>query len=165
MARQTGRMLVLAGGMLLSPWLAAAENMTFHGTLIENPPCTINGGEPVEIDFGEVGVNKVDGQNYAQTFTIIYDCEGTSTDKVLRYLGAATAFDTAAVQSNIADFGIQLRSQSNDGALTGFVVGTTLPIPSYLGSSTFVATPVKKAGAELSEGAFTSAATLQLEYP
>lgn len=164
MAGRMGRIWVLAGGMLLSPWLIAAENMTFHGTLIEHPPCKINGGEPVEIDFGEVGVNKVDGQNYAQTFTVMYDCEGTSTDKVLRYLGAATTFDTAAVQSNITDFGIQLQHKK-DGVVTPFVVGSVLPIPSYLGSSTFVATPVKKAGAELSEGAFTSAATLQLEYP
>lgn len=164
MAKQTGRMLVLAGGMLLSPGLTAADNMTFHGTLIEYPPCKINGGEPVEIDFGEVGVNKIDGQNYAQTFTIKYDCEGTSTDKVLRYLGAATTFDTAAVQSNIADFGIQLQHKK-DGVATPFVVGSVLSIPSYLGASTFVATPVKKVGADLSEGAFTSAATLQLEYP
>jgi type 1 fimbria pilin len=164
MARQTGRIWVMAGGMLLAPWLVAAENMTFHGTLIEHPPCEINGGEPVEIDFGEVGVNKVDGQNYAQTFTIMYDCEGFSTDLVLRYMGATTTFDTAAVQSNIADFGIQLQHQK-DSTITPFVVGTTIPIPSYLGGSTFVATPVKKVGAELSEGAFTSAATLQLEYP
>lgn len=165
MVRQTGRILVLAGGMLLSPWLTAAENMTFHGTLIEHPPCTINSGQPIEIDFGEVGVNKVDGQNYAQTFTIIYDCEGTSTDKVLRYLGAATTFDTAAVQSNIPEFGIQLQHRI-DGVSTPFAVGSTLAIPSYLGASQFIATPVKNAaGAELQEGAFTAAATLQLEYP
>lgn len=164
MARRASNMLVLAGGMLLSPWLAAAENMAFHGTLIEHPPCKINGGEPVEIDFGEVGVNKVDGQNYAQTFRIMYDCEGTSTDKMLRYLGTATAFDTAAVQSTIPEFGIQLRHQK-DGAITPFAVGSVLAIPAYQGSSQFIATPVKNAGAELQEGAFTAAATLQLEYP
>lgn len=164
MVKRTGKILVLTGGMLLSPLLTAADNMTFHGTLIEYPPCKINGGEPVEIDFGEVGVNKIDGQNYAQTFTIKYDCEGTSTDKVLRYLGTATTFDTAAVQSNIADFGIQLQHKK-DGVATPFVVGSVLPISSYLGASTFVVTPVKKVGADLSEGAFTSAATLQLEYP
>jgi type 1 fimbria pilin len=44
-------------------------------------------------------------------------------------------------------------------------VGSTLPIPSYQGSSQFIAVPVKNAGAELQEGAFTAAATLQLEYP
>lgn len=164
MAGRMGRIMVLAGGMLLHPWLAAAENMAFHGTLIDSPPCTINKGEPVEIDFGDVGVNKVDGQNYAQTFTIMYDCEGLSTNMVLRYLGTATTFDTAAVQSNITNFGIQLQHQK-DGVTTPFVVGNVLRIPSYLGGSTFVATPVKKAGAELQEGAFTSAATLQLEYP
>jgi type 1 fimbria pilin len=112
-----------------------------------------------------VGVNKVDGQNYAQTFTITYDCEGLSTDMVLRYQGVVTTFDTAAVQSNIADFGIQLQHQKG-GVTTPFAVGTSISIPSYLGGSTFVATPVKKVGADLSEGgAFTSAATLQLEYP
>lgn len=164
MAGQTGRILVLAGGMLLSPLLAAAENMMFHGTLIEHPPCTINGSQPIEIDFGEVGVNKVDGQNYAQPFSVIYECEGASTDKVLRYLGAATAFDKAAVQSNIPEFGIRLQHQK-DGITTSFEVGSTLALPAYLGGTNFIATPVKKAGIELQEGAFAAAATLQLEYP
>ena len=139
-------------------------DITYSGTLLDAPPCTLNGGEPVEIDFGEVGVNKVDGQNYAQTFTVIYECEGTTTDMVLRYLGTVTSFDAAAVQSNIPEFGIRLQHQK-DGAITPFVVGSTLPIPSYQGSSQFIAVPVKNAGAELQEGAFTAAATLQLEYP
>ncbi|WP_421105897.1 fimbrial protein [Serratia marcescens] len=143
----------------------AAENMSFRGTLLEHPPCEINGGQPVEIDFGEVGVNKIDGENYAQTFTLTYDCEGTSTDKVLRYLGNATAFDTAAVQSNIPDFGIRLMHRTREGVTNAFEVGSTLPIASSVGSSTFVATPVKKAGAELQKGAFTAGATLQLDYP
>lgn len=165
MVRQMGRILVLAGGMPLSTLQAAAENMTFHGTLIETTPCIINGGESVEIDFGEVGVSKVDGQNYAQTFTVRYECEGVSTDKVLRYLGTATTFDTAAVQSNIPEFGIQLQHRI-DGVSTPFAVGSTLAIPSHRGASQFIATPVKNAaGAELQEGAFTAAATLQLEYP
>lgn len=157
--------LALVTALLSSISPQAAENMSFRGTLLEHPPCEINGGQPVEIDFGEVGVNKIDGENYAQTFTLTYDCEGTSTDKVLRYLGNATAFDAAAVQSNIPDFGIRLAHQSNAGGASAFEVGSTLPIASYVGSSTFVATPVKKAGAELQEGAFTAGATLQLEYP
>ncbi len=155
---------LVAAGVSISSVLAA-ENMSFRGTLLEHPPCEINDGQPVEIDFGEVGVNKIDGVNYAQTFTIMYDCEGSSTDKVLRYLGNATTFDTAAVQSNITDFGIRLAHKSNAGGVSAFEVGSSLPIASYVGSSTFVATPVKKAGAELQEGAFTAGATLQLDYP
>ncbi|MGQ6230874.1 fimbrial protein [Serratia sp. IR-2025] len=143
---------------------AGGNNLNFSGTLVDMPPCNINDGQPLDIEFGEMGINKVDGTNYAQTFTIIYDCEGTSKDKVLRYLGNVTAFDKAAVQSNIADFGIQLRHSRNE-SVTPFEVGQTIPIASYTSSSTFIATPVKKAGVELREGAFTAGATLQLEYP
>jgi type 1 fimbria pilin len=159
---------LLLGGLFSLQGAAMAEgdvHMTFRGTLLEHPPCEINMGRPIEIDFGDVGVNKVDGKNYAQTFTLVYDCKGTSTDKVLRYLGVATSFDTSAVQSNIRDFGIQLQHLANDGSARAFEVGSVLPIASYVGSSRFVATPVKNAGAELQEGAFTAAATLQLEYP
>ncbi|CAI1707296.1 fimbrial protein [Serratia entomophila] len=162
---KTTPILTFIAVMLSGASLQAAENMSFRGTLLEHPPCEINGGQPIAIDFGDVGVNKVDGENYAQTFQIIYDCKGTSTDKILRYVGNATAFDPAAVQSNIPDFGIQLRHTSLQGVTSPFAVGSTLPIPAYVGSSTFIATPVKKASTELQDGAFTAGATLQLEYP
>ncbi len=137
----------------------------FRGSLIEDVPCVINDGQAVEIDFGDVGINKVDGENYAQTFTLNYACKGTSTDKVLRYIGEATAFDTAAVQSTIPDFGIRLEHKQDQVGSKAFEVGSTLPITSYVGRSIFIATPVKKVGTELQEGAFTAAATLQLEFP
>lgn len=155
--------LLLITGMV-SPVAQTSTNVTYSGTLIDSPPCTINGGEPVEIDFGEMGVNKVDGHNYAKNFALVYECGDASSDKTLRYLGAATTFDPAAVQSNIPEFGIRLQHQK-DGAITPFDVGSTLAIPSYLAGSQFIATPVKNADAELQEGAFTAAATLQLEYP
>lgn len=156
---------ILATAVFCSSSVQAAENMSFRGTLLEYPPCEINGGQPVEIDFGEVGINKIDGENYARTFTLTYDCQGTSTDKILRYLGSTTAFDTAAVQSNIADFGIRLAHRTPEGAVIPLTVGSTLRLASDVGSSTFVVTPVKKAGAELQEGAFNAGATLQLNYP
>jgi len=157
-----GALLFITGTAYAVP--QTSTNITYSGTLLDAPPCTLNGGEPVEIDFGEVGVNKVDGQNYAQTFTVVYECEGTTTDMVLRYLGVVTSFDAAAVQSNIPEFGIRLQHQK-DGTITPFEVGSTLAIPSYQGSSQFIAAPVKNAGVELQEGAFTAAASLQLEYP
>ncbi|CAI2025948.1 fimbrial protein [Serratia fonticola] len=145
--------------------LKAAENISFKGTLLEYPPCKINDGALMEINFGEVGVNKVDGENYAQTFSLKYTCKGARTNAVLRYMGQATAFDHTAVQSNIPDFGIRLRHQSYDGNVNDFEIGSSVDVPSYSDESTLIASPVKKAGAKLQEGAFTAAATLQLEYP
>ncbi|CAI0974967.1 fimbrial protein [Serratia proteamaculans] len=151
---------------LIGASTTAAENMSFRGTLLDTPPCTItvDGEEGIEIDFGQVGVNKVNGENYKRSFILTYECEGTSTDKLLRYLGIATAFDPTAVQSNLADFGIGLQHQK-DGVVTPFKLGSTLTIPSYLGSTQLIAAPVKKAGANLREGPFSAAATFQLEYP
>ncbi|MGF6191338.1 fimbrial protein [Serratia sp. 2723] len=128
------------------------------------PPCTINGGQAVEIDFGKIGVSKVDGENYQQPFELIYECAGASTDMLLRYLGVVTTFDNAAVQSNIPQLGIRLQQQKS-GTMTPFDVGSTLAIPSSQKSSQFIAMPVKKAGVTLQEGIFTAGATLQLEYP
>ncbi|WP_261307996.1 fimbrial protein [Enterobacter roggenkampii] len=157
--------LVLVAAVYYGSPAQAAENMSFRGTLLEHPPCEINGGQPVEIDFGEVGINKIDGENYTQTFTLSYDCEGASTDKILRYLGNATAFDPAAVQSNITDFGIRLAHKTSEGGVSPIPVGSTLLLAADVRSSTFVVTPVKKAGADLQEGAFNAGATLQLNYP
>ncbi len=63
--------LCIVSALLASP-VVAADNMNFHGTLMENPPCEINNGQPIEISFDEVGVNKINGQNYAQTFKMMY---------------------------------------------------------------------------------------------
>ncbi|WP_163333705.1 fimbrial protein [Enterobacter bugandensis] len=157
--------LVIAVTPAFNSLVLASENMSFKGTLLETPPCEINGGQPVEIDFGEVGVNKINGENYSRTFVLTYECEGPGTDKLLRYVGNATAFDSAAVQSNIADFGIRLAHRTSEGITTPFEVGSTLPISAQIQSSVFVATPVKKMGAKLPEGAFFAGATLQLDYP
>lgn len=162
---KTTPILTLVAVMLSGTSLLAAENMSFRGTLLEHPPCEINGGQPIAIDFGDVGVNKVDGNNYAQTFRLAYDCKGANTDKVLRYVGNVTAFDPAAVQSNISDFGIQLRHTSLEGITSAFNVGSRLSVPASVSSSIFIATPVKKSNVNLREGAFTAGATLQLEYP
>lgn len=157
--------IMLVAAIFCGSSVQAAENMNFRGTLLEYPPCEINGGQPVEIDFGEVGINKIDGENYTRTFTLSYDCEGASTDKILRYLGNVTTFDTAAVQSNVANFGIRLAHRTSEGEIIPLTVGSSLRLAADVGSSTFVVTPVKKAGAELQEGAFNAGAALQLNYP
>ena len=42
----------------------ASANLTFSGTLNEPPPCTIEGGKTIEVDFGDVGVKRIDGVKY-----------------------------------------------------------------------------------------------------
>jgi type 1 fimbria pilin len=136
--------------------------MTFRGTLIEPPPCIINDGNHVDVDFGErVGINKVDGVNYRQLVNYQVTCEsggiGGATLK-LSLSGTVTGFDGQALQTNKENLGI--RVYQNDLAFTpGSSLAIDLANPPRL-----EAVPVKNVGSTLSEGPFEAWATLQADY-
>ncbi|WP_372242303.1 fimbrial protein [Serratia marcescens] len=137
-------------------------DMTFRGTLIEPPPCTINDGERVDVDFGErVGINKVDGVNYRQIMNYQITCDNAGSGSwalTLSLTGAAAGFDEQALQTNKTDLGI--RVYQNDKP---FTPGSTLVID-ISNPPRLEAVPVKREGATLTEGAFESWATLRADY-
>ncbi|MGP2693517.1 fimbrial protein [Serratia nevei] len=137
-------------------------DMTFRGTLIEPPPCTINDGERVDVDFGErVGINKVDGVNYRQIMNYQITCDNAGSGSwalTLSLTGAAAGFDEQALQTNKTDLGI--RVYQNDKP---FTPGSTLAID-ISNPPRLEAVPVKREGATLTEGAFESWATLRADY-
>ena len=139
---------------------SAVANLTFNGTLNEPPPCTINGGSAIEIDFKNVGINKVDGANYLKPVNYVITCSpGTLPwEMVLTIKGAATSFEPSALQSSVADLGIQLLQNG-----VPFNLNTLLPInPST--PPVLEAVPVKRSGAVLGPGGFTASATLLAEF-
>jgi P pilus assembly protein, pilin FimA len=137
-------------------------DMTFRGTLIEPPPCTINDGERVDVDFGErVGINKVDGVNYRQIMNYQITCDNAGSGSwalTLSLTGAAAGFDEQALQTNKTDLGIRI--YQNDKP---FTPGSTLAID-ISNPPRLEAVPVKREGATLTEGAFESWATLRADY-
>ncbi|WP_422396826.1 fimbrial protein [Serratia ureilytica] len=137
-------------------------DMTFRGTLIEPPPCTINDGERVDVDFGErVGINKVDGVNYRQIMNYQITCDNAGSGSwalTLSLTGAVAGFDEQALQTNKTDLGI--RVYQNDKP---FAPGSTLAID-ISNPPRLEAVPVKREGATLTEGAFESWATLRADY-
>lgn len=148
---------------------AQADNMSFHGRLIEQQPCTVNNGENIRIDFGDVIITEVDGVNYQKDINLTFKCEGKNQKVIMTHIGTATAFNPAAVQTNISDFGIQLSAYiSQAGVVAPFNVGSSIVthdgtgIPAgYLLS----VVPVKRSGVTLGTGAFSGTSTLQFEYP
>lgn len=137
-------------------------DMTFRGTLIEPPPCTINDGERVDVDFGErIGINKVDGVNYRQIMNYQITCNNAGSGSwalTLSLTGAAAGFDEQALQTNKTDLGI--RVYQNDKP---FTPGSSLAID-ISNPPRLEAVPVKREGATLTEGAFESWATLRADY-
>ncbi|EPQ1332177.1 fimbrial protein [Serratia ureilytica] len=158
--KQAAIVLLLAFG----PACLAAEDvkMNFRGTLRAPPPCTINDGGTVAVDFGQrVGVNKVDGVNYRQQVDYLISCDSPGArpwEMMLSLKGAATAFDRAAVQTDKTDLGIRLYQNDMPFALnTSFKIDPGNP-------PRLEAVPVAKPGAVLKEGAFVATATLQVDY-
>jgi type 1 fimbria pilin len=154
------RALLLLGALFGSP-LWAADNLLFSGTLIEPPPCKINDGGTVDVNFGErVGVKKVDGVNYLQAMGYRISCEpgASGLDMTLTLSGQPTGYDTAAVRTNLADLGIRVLQNGKPFTLNQ-PIGIDPNSPPLL-----EAVPVKTPGATLKEGAFVATATLQANY-
>lgn len=163
---KTLKVLLLAGGVMAGMTPVQAKDgeadMTFHGTLIEPPPCTLNDGNQVEVDFGSrVGINKVDGENYRQGLNYqitCYSAAGGNWALTLSLSGSAAGFDSEALSTDKASLGI--RVYQNDKPFTpNSTVKINLANPPRL-----EAVPIKQAGAMLTEGAFEAWATLRADY-
>ncbi|OQV35963.1 pilus assembly protein [Serratia nematodiphila] len=156
--------LLLTGllSIALSVQAEGDADMTFRGTLVEPPPCSINDGNQVDVDFGErVGINKVDGVNYRQQMNYQIICENGSSGNwalALSLSGAAAGFDNNALITSKSNLGI--RVYQNDKV---FAPGSTLNID-LANPPRLEAVPVKKADTTLTEGAFEAWATLRADY-
>lgn len=138
----------------------AMANLTFSGTLVEPPPCTINSGANIAIDFGEISVNKIDGINQRKRLNYTITCSSSTLPwyMFLTLTATATTFDSAAVQTNIADLGIKILR--ND---LPFALNKKLSI-NPASPPVLEVVPVKKSGSTLSEGSFTATAVLLAHY-
>ncbi|CAI8791646.1 fimbrial protein [Pseudomonas serboccidentalis] len=158
----TGLITLLLIGMFVREPLLAAENTHFQGSLIEPPPCTINDGQTIDVDFGDrLGINKIDGINYLQSVNYTVKCEegAGAWDMSLTVSGVATSFDKAAVQTNKKQLGLRLLQDGKP-----FILDTPIPIdPEHLPVLEVVPVQQPDAGA-LTEGAFEATATLQTDY-
>ncbi|CAI0854438.1 fimbrial protein [Serratia proteamaculans] len=152
--------LLLLGGLCFSTVLLADE-LSFRGALIEPPACSINNGEDIDVDFGErVGIKKVNGVNYLQPVSYRITCEPNASkwNMTLTVIGIQTAYDKAAVRTDVTDLGIRLIQNGKPFELN-------LPIPvNPANPPTLEAVPVQRPGAILEEGVFLATATLQAVY-
>ncbi|NVZ18271.1 fimbrial protein [Pseudomonas costantinii] len=138
----------------------ASANLTFSGTLNEPPPCTIDAGNTIEVDFGDVGVKRVDGVKYRRGVGYTISC-GPATlpwELKLSINGTPTSFDGSAVQTSVPALGIRI-FQNN----VPFPLNTPLDI-TLSSPPTLEVVPVKQLGAVLAPARFTAVATLLAEY-
>lgn len=153
--------------LVLSLPVIAQDNeadINFRGTLVEPPPCTLNSGSVVDVDFGDsVGIDSVDGVSNRVPLNYTITCTGSPVDPgtlTLTLTGTVTSFDKYALQTNVGDLGVRVYQGSGSTLMTPDVaVPITANSPPAL-----EAVLVKKSGSTLDEGAFEAIATLKAEY-
>ena len=139
----------------------ASSSSTINVTVILTAPsCTVNNNSILVVDFGsDVQTTLVDGSYKVRQVPYTLQCPaGAPTTMSIRIDGTGAAFDRNVLGTNISNFGIAI--------LNG---GTRLPINSakeftYPNWPKLYAVPVKRTGATLSGGVFSSIATMRVEY-
>jgi len=85
----------------------ADADMTFHGTLLEAPPCEVNGNELIVVNFGdEVMTTRIDGTRYRERVLFTVDCSAaTSYLQKVRISGTPAAFNSNLLAASQTGFG------------------------------------------------------------
>lgn len=138
----------------------ATANLAFNGTLVEPPPCTINSGSNIDIDFNNVGITTIDGVSNRKAVNYTINCTAGTLPWTMRLTvqGTATTFDTAAVQSSVGDLGVRLLRNGLPFVLNAPVLINPSSPP------TLQAVLVKRPGGTLPLVGFTASATLLAYY-
>lgn len=156
--------LLMAGVQLPASATQTGDSVVFnlHGIFQISSPCTVSNDQVMDIAFGNVGVNKVDGINYAKTIPYTVECHGAKDNAPLTLMvsGTAESFDSAAVTTSADGLGIQIQASGQPMKLNE-PLSTTL---SAVQSLELKAVPVKDPSKELSAQPFTATATLTASY-
>lgn len=150
-------MLLLSGRAVAA---AASSTVTIKVTVVAPPPCIINGDQVIDVDFGsDVVTRRVDGVNYLKAVDYSLECKNDTRNAMkMKIQGNATAFDSSALQTNMADLGIALKANGSALTVNDWVNFT------YPDKPVLQAVPVKRAGSTLNGGGFSAGATLMVAY-
>lgn len=158
-------LLVLSTNVFLIPSSYASVRVDFTGTMRGNPPCDVTGAD---VDFGEVGVTKIDGINYTQDFSISVECPADTGALYIAYSGlTANTFDDKALQTSVAGLGIRLYRNGTVIAPDNHDIPLIMPAEGGIVPIALSAAPVRDMSPSylLLEGEFRATGTIEVRYP
>jgi len=122
--------------------------------------CTVNNGNPVNIEFGNVATDQVNGANYSKPINFTLYCTGLPSPALkVRLTGTGAAFDSTSLSTSVSNLGIAFTDRSGNR----MALNTTWQNFNYAAQPVVNAVPVMRAGATLPTGGFTASATLVIE--
>ncbi|HGM6909401.1 TPA: fimbrial protein [Serratia marcescens] len=140
--------------------VTAATTVTVSVTVLAPLPCVINGGKPIEVDFGsEVLTTRIDGSNYLTPINYSLSCTGPARNSMkLQIAGNGAGFNGQLLQTSVNGLGIALLRGDARIPLNSWQNFTYPNVPELK------AVPIKQAGVQLPTGEFTASATLRADY-
>lgn len=174
MMRYIKRGMALAISVVLpviSQHSVADVDVTFHGTLVETAPCTVNNGEQIVVNFGDnVQTTRIAQKSelpemlYVAQYSQIFSINVTCADGAGSYL--PTLFKIKGEQSPFDSTGL---AGDREGFWFAFGFGASrLPVNSWVSISgnslNFAVAPVRKDNYVPDGGAFSTLASLIVDY-
>ena len=138
--------------------------------------CTINGGQTIEVEFGDLPGNGLDGNNFEKTVPLTFQCkggefEGNALKINLGISGKAASFSDEYLRTTkdgyqggavIPDLGIKFKQL--DGSQMSINKFYPVSMQGNIGDWGFIAAPVSPAGADVAAGDFYATATIVAEF-
>lgn len=176
--RIPANVLVMGVSLLASIPNYAVDTMINISGTVYIPPCNVNGGNAIIVDFGQVSVLNVNGINGSKSTTVPISCSyyhGIPHVQVIatQLSGAPNNVLKANVGSN-QNFGIALYMGNSvnssyplplNGTGNGYPINQGMTnINSSSSNFTFTSVPYKMGTTELSTGSFNASATMAITY-
>ncbi|HGN1704531.1 TPA: fimbrial protein [Providencia rettgeri] len=131
------------------------------GYVLAPPPCKINGGNVIKVDFGDVMSTRIDGTAYSKPINYNITCDKRPTEQMkMTLVGDPANFDpTRAVRTNISGLGVGFTYNGNRLRLNQEVNFV------YPNAPQFHAMPVRDMSTVLNIGGpFQAGVTIKLDY-
>ncbi|MCS3767705.1 type 1 fimbria pilin [Aeromonas hydrophila] len=139
--------------------------------------CTINGGQTIEVEFGDLPGSGLDGNNFEKTVPLNFVCSGGVFDKGsslkinLAISGKPTSFSQSYLRTTrdgykggdvIKDLGIKFKQL--DGSTLNLNDWYPVSMQGNIGDWGFIAAPISPAGAEVAAGDFYATGTIVASF-
>ncbi|ENF9513331.1 fimbrial protein [Escherichia coli] len=138
-----------------------------YGTIII-PPCEINSGEPVNVDFGNVQEEKINSRTYDKKIIVPVRCPYHQGDVSLTITAASIIENADAVATDIEGLGILLYEEGNNKPLSlnnAATISTGLRGKGEEYSDfTFIASLYKYGKNKLKKGVFRATVMIDIYY-
>lgn len=177
MLKRSRLAVLMAGGVLLTSTQALAVDVPIKITgTIHIPPCEVNEGREIVVDFKDVLVTDVANKNNRRKVDVPFKCSYSLGTAYVKVTGTQLGSNTNVLKTNIDNFGIAL--YQGEGTTTKLVLGdgkhngqesVGYPITTGLsgkerGTFIFTALPFKEGNKEMAAGAFEASANMSISY-